>query len=455
MTSPAREAAFQVLRILASTQSDLGDALSRIRDPLRDPRDRALVTDLVLGSLRHRGAIDYQLQRFSDRPLTRLDEAVLDSLRLAAYQIIHLQRVPVSAVVNDAVSIVKGARLRSAAPFANAVLRRLARERDHLVWPDRPESVTNQRAWVEYLATVYSHPAWLVERWLERYGAIATENWLRFNNQPPVVTLATNRLRIDRSDLVNKLHLEGVETTPTSVAPYGLSVSRGQALRSRTFRDGYCLIQDEASQLITELVKAELGSVVLDVCASPGGKTIALAAQVGLTGLVVAADVRARRVRLLKETITRCQAARVLVAHLPATGSLPLRDGAFSRVLVDAPCSGLGTVRRDPDIRWRRTEAELVRLARQQVDLLRRVAPTVAPGGRLIYATCSSEPEENEAVVSAFLEEHEAFRVLPIATLSALPTTIPLLSADTGYFRSHPAVGLEAFFGAVLEKRSG
>ena len=454
MIAPARRAAFEVLRALAFGQFDLGDALSRIRDPLKDPRDRALTTDLVLGTLRNRGAIDYQLQALSSKPLSRLDAPVLDSLRLAAYQIIYRERVPVSAVVNDAVSLVKTSRLRSAGPFANAVLRRLARDRDQLAWPTRPTAVAPDGwpALAEYFSIIYSHPPWLVSRWLRRYGEAAVEGWLQFNNQPPAVTLATNRLRTARELLATRLSAEDVDSAPTAIAPYGLTVISGQVLRTKAFREGYCLIQDEASQIIAELVEPEQGTPVFDVCASPGGKTIALAAQVGTAGFVVASDVRRRRVRLLRETLRRCQAGRVGAVQIPATGAFPFRDGTFERVLVDAPCSGLGTVRRDPDIRWRRTESDFPALSRQQGDLLSRASRLVAPGGCIIYSTCSSEPEENEEVIAAFLGKTADFVVKPVASLTRLGDAIRSLSTTEGFFRSQPGVGLEAFFGAVLER---
>ena len=481
MISPARQAAFDALRSIASGQADLGDALRRTRDPLEDPRDRALATDLVLGTLRTRAALDYQLQQFSARPLSRLDELVLDCLRLAAYQILYLSRLPMSAVVNDAVSMVKASRVRSAAPFANAVLRRLARSHDHLNWPRRP-SVSNHEehrsALVEFLSITCSHPPWLVNRWLERYGEAATEEWLRFNNQAPAMTLATNRLRTTRDELATRLLTENVRTVPTAFAAHGLTVVSGHVLRTQTFREGYCLVQDEASQLVAELVDAQGARSVLDACASPGGKTVALAAQVEMAdplvasafrrkmdmtaasafrrkeGRVVATDVRRRRVRLLAETLQRCQAQSVRVVQVSATDPLPFLEGAFDRVLVDAPCSGLGTVRRDPDIRWRRTESDLPAFSQQQQDLLRRVAPTVSSGGRIVYSTCSSEPEENEGVVSAFLADHSDFSVLPIASLPEVSAAVRSLTTTAGFFRSQPTVGLEAFFAAVLQKRA-
>ncbi|MGH9172973.1 MAG: transcription antitermination factor NusB, partial [Vicinamibacterales bacterium] len=251
MVSPAREAALRALGALSADRVDLGEALSRARDPLADVRDRALVTELVIGTLRWRGAIDHQIQRLSAKPLARLDSDVLDAIRLGAYQILYLARVPVSAVVNDTVGMVKASRFRSASGFVNAVLRRLSRERSRLSWPMRPanpDSDDGRRALVTHLSVVHSHPAWLVARWIDRYGATETERWLRFNNQPPAMTLAPNRLRSSRDDLAARLLAEGIQTEPTRLAPHGLTVSTGQALSSDAFRDGLCVIQDEASQ---------------------------------------------------------------------------------------------------------------------------------------------------------------------------------------------------------------
>ena len=444
MAAPARDAAFRVLRAIDAGRVDLGDALSRARDPLLDPRDRALATDLATGTLRWRGAIDFQLQRVSAKPLRKLDAAVLDALRLGAYQLLYLERVPTSAVVNDSVDLVKRGGFRSAAGFANAVLRRLARERAALSWPDRGDLV-------QHLATVHSHPEWLVQRWLERYGEAATERWLRFNNEPPAMTLATNRLLGTRDQLMARLDAEGVSSTPTTIAPHGVVVTSGRPLAAAAFRDGYCLVQDEASQIVPELVQARPGQRALDLCAAPGGKTIAIAAQCAPTGRVIATDVRPRRVRLLATTLTRCRVRSVPVVHIPAEGPLPFRAGAFDAVLIDAPCSGLGTVRRDPDIRWRREPSQFAALAAVQRDLLDRVRPLIAAGGRIVYSTCSSEPEEDEEVVEAFLADATEFALQPLSA-AGVPPQIARMETKEGYLRTTPAHGLEAFFGAILLK---
>jgi 16S rRNA (cytosine967-C5)-methyltransferase len=453
---PARAAAFRTLRAIDDERLDLGEALSRARDPLADPRDRALATELATGVLRWRAALDHQLAQRSARPLARLDAPVLDALRLAAYQLLHLERVPVSAAVNDSVEIIKRSGLASAGSFVNGVLRRLARDRAALTWPERPRSIesdADRAALAAHLAVVHSHPLWLVERWLDRHGVEATESFLQFNNQPAPLTLAANRLRGTRDTLAVRLRDEGIESSATAVAPYGLRTSDARVLSSDAFRAGDAVVMDEASQIVPELVLAPAGARVLDACAAPGGKTLALAAQVGETGVVVAADVRPRRVRLLSATMVRTGATRVRVVHTADRGHLPFQLERFDRVLVDAPCSGLGTIRRDPDIRWRRTPDDLPELAAAQRDLLTRVSPLVAHGGRLIYSTCSSEPDENEAVVHAFLAEHPHFVLIPLSELAALPPPIAAMATPDGFLRTTPAHGLEMFFGAVLGRR--
>jgi 16S rRNA (cytosine967-C5)-methyltransferase len=247
MTAPARAAAFRALRLV--TRADLGDTLVRTRDPLQDARDRALATELVTGTLRWRLAIDYQLAQRSARPLQRLDPEVLDALRLGAYQLLYLERLPASAVVNDSVNLVRRSSLASAAPFVNAVLRRLARDRGALTWPSRDNLV-------EHLSVVHSHPGWLVARWIDRYGPETTESWLRFNNTVPALTLAANRLKTDRDGLRQRLAQEGVRCEPTGAALHGLRVVEGRPMAAPAFKDGWCLVQDESSQLIPELVGA-------------------------------------------------------------------------------------------------------------------------------------------------------------------------------------------------------
>ncbi|MEZ5289182.1 MAG: RsmB/NOP family class I SAM-dependent RNA methyltransferase, partial [Vicinamibacterales bacterium] len=227
---------------------------------------------------------------------------------------------------------------------------------------------------------------------------------------------------------------DGVATIPTERAPHGLSVVSGAPLGTRAFDEGWFVVQDEASQLIAPFAGVSPGARVLDLCASPGGKTVALAADAGEAGRVVACDVRPRRVRLLRTMLRRTGLDRVPIVQVPSTGALPFGDAVFDTVLVDAPCSGLGTLRRDPDIRWSRTPEDVARMAVRQRELVHEAARLVRPGGSLVYATCSSEPDENEDVVGAFVAAHAGF------VLVREHRTTP------------PEDALEAFYGAVIAR---
>ena len=455
---PARTAAYHALRAIADERADLPSALARGREHLSDERDRALAAEIVTGTLRWQRSLDHLVEHFANRRIAKVDPDVLHVLRLSLYQLLHLDRVPASAVVDAAVDLVRQARKPSAAGFVNAVLRAALRQRHRLPLPPRPDTSsgtsTDRAAALAYLGVTHSHPEWLVARWFDRHGFDASERWVRFNNETPRLALRVNRLRVSRDGVAAALGAAGVETTPTHHAPDGLIVTAGNPLQARDSGSflGSFFVQDEASQLVSLVVAARPGERVLDLCASPGGKTVAIAADARDTGVLVACDVRARRVRLLRDNVKTSGAACVRVVHVATSGPLPFAP-VFDRVLVDAPCSGLGTIRRDPDIRWRRGERDLASLAHGQLALLERAAALVRPHGRLVYATCSSEPDENEAVVDAFLSRHDEFELVDLRG-NASPRLMPLLDQQ-GMMRTLPfAHGLEAFFAAALVRRS-
>ena len=451
MISPARLAAYHALRAIAGDRADLPSALARSRQHLSDERDRALTAEIVTGTLRWQRTLDHLIEHFAKRAAARIDPEVFVILRLSLYQVLHLSRVPASAVVDDAVNLARAARKPSAAGFVNAVLRNTLRQRHRLPLPARPDDAQDRARALAYLGMTHSHPEWLVARWLERYGFDATERWVQFNNQTPALTLRANALRVLREEVAHALADDEIETEPTRHAPHGLTVVTGNPLRRPT--EGLFFVQDEASQLVPLVVDARAGHRVLDLCASPGGKTTAMAADMGDSGTVVACDVRNRRLALLNDTVHASGATCVSVIRVGSEGPLPFAP-VFDRVLVDAPCSGLGTIRRDPDIRWRRFEADLPALARDQVALLLRAAEVVAPGGRLVYATCSSEPEENEGVVDAFLREHTDFTLLDLR--DGGPDAIAPFIDTRGMMRTLPSEhALEAFYAAALVKRAG
>jgi 16S rRNA (cytosine967-C5)-methyltransferase len=431
---------------VTSGRADLPIALHVSRQQLSDERDRSLAAEIVTGALRWQRSLDHLIEHFAQRRLAKIDVEVVTILRLSLYQILHLDRVPASAIVDDAVTLTRAARKPSASGFVNAVLRSTLRQRHKLPLPPRPLDAGDREAALAYLGITHSHPEWLVGRWLDRYGFDAVERWVQFNNTTPPLTLRANRLRVTRDEAMAALAADRVETEPARYAPDGLVVVTGNPLRRPV--DGTAFVQDEASQLVSLVVDAQPDSRVLDLCASPGGKTIAIAADMKSTGRIVATDVRAKRLTLLRETIASSGATNVAVVHVAATGPLPFA-ARFDRVLVDAPCSGLGTVRRDPDIRWRRREEELAVLARDQVALLKRASEVVRHGGRLIYATCSSEPEENDGVIEAFMDARKDFARLDLRN-DGHRLLAPFID-ERGQFRTSPAThGLEAFFAAVL-----
>ena len=459
--SQPRLSAFYALTSVEAGRSDLPTALARSRATLHDERDRALTAEIVTGTLRWRGQLDALVAHFSRRPVARLDPEILTILRLSVYQILHLARVPAAAATNDAVALARHARKASAAAFVNAVLRSIVRDRSALPLPERPSADVLARIPVdpaaralalEYLTVTLSHPAWLAARWLDRLGFDATVQWECFNNAAAPLTLRVNTLKTTTGELGRHLRDCGVATTPTTYAPDGLVVINGNPLQTPLADTGVFTVQDEASQLVAVLAAPRRGERVLDLCAAPGGKTTAMAAAMADEGLIVAADVRTKRLDVLRRTVERSGARIIRLALVDARLDLPVRGAPFDLVLLDAPCSGLGTLRRDPEIRWRRKEVDLAPLAAAQRAMLDQASTVVRPGGRLVYATCSSEPEENDLVIDRFLDSHPSFSLIR-PRVDPYSTGLTAVLDARGLLRTSPvAHGLEAFFAAVLQR---
>jgi 16S rRNA (cytosine967-C5)-methyltransferase len=451
MIAPARVAAYDALVAIGRGRLDLPSALAHTREVLTDDRDRALAAELVTGVQRWRARLDYLVESTARRALNRLDEEIVEVLRLGVYQLLHLTRVPAAAVVDDAVKMCGRVKKRSASGLVNAVLRAISRRRDQLPLPPRPGDASDRAAALDYLAIALSHPRWLAERWFDRLGFARAEAWMAFNNQAAPLTLRANLLNPRAVDLVQMLEERDVVVHPGRWAEHALIVEKGRPLQDPGVDGGLFVVQDEASQLVAALAGARPHAPVLDTCASPGGKTTAMAAAMGGGGFIVACDVRPRRLDLLTRTVRQTGAPDVRIVQADAL-ALPFGE-RFATVVVDAPCSGLGTLRRDPDIKWRRREADLPLLAQAQREMLRQAALTVVPGGRLVYATCSTEPEENEEVASDFLSQVRGFVRVPAERVH--PRLDAALFDGEGSFRTEPdRHQLEGFFAAVFERAS-
>jgi 16S rRNA (cytosine967-C5)-methyltransferase len=378
-----------------------------------DPRDRALATELVLGTLRWRGRIDWALARVSRRPLDELTPWVRALLRLTAYQLGFLDRVPPWAAVHEAVELAKRRRAPGAAAYLNGVLRALAAE-------PRPWPVPTADDPAEALALRASQPPWLVRRWWARYGPAEAGALALAMSAAPPLCVRVNTLRAPAVAAAEALRRAGVDVTATRFAPEGLWLERAGDLRElASLRDGSVTVQDEAAIVVGHALGPLPGETVADVCAAPGTKTTHLAALMANRGRIVAADPHAGRLGLVRAACARLGATIVEPRLADARALLEALGPACDRVLVDAPCSNLGVLRRNPDAKWRRRPDDFVALAATQAAILDAAGEVVRPGGVLVYATCSLEPEENEAVVAGFRARRPDF--LP----DALPPAVP------------------------------
>lgn len=405
MNSPRRVALEVLVRVEqeCSVNVALDEAL---RACTLDVRDRALVTTLVDGTLRWQGRLDYQLSQLV--PRAPKDKYLRLILRMGAFQLTQLDRVPAHAVVNEAVEQAHALVPNVAsAKMVNAVLRRLEREKDTLPFPDLETDP------VGYLSTSLSHPKWLVERWLARFGFAETEALLRTNNTPPSLTLRVNRRWITREALQNFLKLREIETEATPISPWGLTVtSGGNPHALNEYAEGLCSIQGEGSMVMVELLRPGRNRDGWDLAAGVGGKTCYLAEWVDDTGTLLASDTATERLNVLRREIERLELKSVTIEPGDAR-LLAVEPDSKDYALLDAPCSGTGALRRQADARWRKSPRQVTEQAALQRELLQAAARAVKPGGIVLYCTCSLEPEENERVVEEFLAHNPEWSLVP------------------------------------------
>jgi 16S rRNA (cytosine967-C5)-methyltransferase len=471
--SVARKIAFDVL-LRVETAGGYSDEL--LHEQLKQnisPTDAALATELTLGALRRQRTLDWLIARLlpsskdrtsgnsasarqtppASNPLARLDAEVLIALRLGLYQLRFLERVPARAAVNESVELVKAARKKSAAGLVNAVLRRAAEEAARGV--TIAALVPHDLPGAERFGILHSHPTWLVERWLARFGREQTVAMLEANNRAPRIAAAVLD-RAPRGDVIRSLEKAGLEVRPGRLLRDAISISGGSPSHTEAFERGEIILLDEGSQAVAALLGVQPGDSVLDLCAAPGGKTALFATAAGREATVVACDLHARRLRTLAALMKRIRVTNVRGVVLDGTAPLPFAQ-KFRRILVDAPCSGTGTLARHPEIRWRVKAADFSELHAKQVRLLRNALPMLEPGGRLVYSTCSMEAEENEEVVKEVLEKSEGFQLRDAAAVIA-PRLVDGVSAKTitgadGTMRTSPATTqTDGFYAAVIER---
>ena len=394
--SPARAAAFNILQHVET--GAFSSVLLAAVEPKLQPADRALCHELVLGVLRWQLLLDKIVEHFSKRRIETLDAPVRIALRLGLYQLRFLTRIPASAAVNESVSLVRSARLSSATAFVNAVLRHAVREAEY----DPAESVSDP---IEKLAVQTSHPVWLIDRWIREFGIEEAEPFARANNVVPPTAFRVVGNRAQRAEVLDKLTAAGVVPEASAVTDGASRVSGATSLLRELSAAGQIYLQDEASQLVAQVMDVKAGERVLDLCAAPGGKTTLMADRAGDGAMIIAADRSEARMATVIATTRLHELKGIKPILLDATETLPFQPGSFDKVLVDAPCSGTGTLRGNPEIRWRLAETDIAAFAEVQKKILRNALAAVKPGGRLVYSTCSVEHEENEGVIQDIVGE--------------------------------------------------
>ncbi len=407
--------------------------------------DRGLFAELVFGVLRRRGTLDHLLSHLVSQPLPRLETQLLILLRVGLYQLVYLDRIPPSAAVNESVKLAKAAIPR-ASGLVNAVLRSYLRRGNQIPFPD-PEQLP-----AESIAARHSHPLWLVRRWIDQLGTEEAEALAEALSRQPSLTLRANTLRITRDDLVTRLADSGIRATPCRFSPHGIQVAgRHQIASLPGFREGLFAVQDEASQMAGLLLDPRPGERVLDACAAPGGKATHLAQLMADQGELVAADVSASKLPLISDSARRMGLTIIATRRADLLEGAPFPAESFDRILLDAPCSGLGVIRRNPEAKWRLGPQDVTRLAATQQRMLTNAFRMLKPGGRLLYSTCSTSREENEGVLEEFLVRHGDGTLEDLNRL--FPSWSELFTGE-GMLRSWPHChDMDGFFAARLRKR--
>ncbi|MBP1999353.1 16S rRNA (cytosine967-C5)-methyltransferase [Paenibacillus shirakamiensis] len=401
----AREVALQVLTQVeedgAYSNMQLHGALQR--SELKGA-DAGLATELVYGTISRLSTIDYFLEPFVAKGMKKLQPWVRNLLRLSFYQLYYLDRIPAHAAVNEAVNIAKKRGHQGISGMVNGVLRNVLRRKDELKLPEHLPAA-------ERIALEHAHPQWLVERWISQYGEEVTNAMCQANNEPPSVSVRVNQTKLTRDELLSQMHVAQVDAIPSSLSEDGIIVrSGGNMALTDWYRDGRLSIQDESSMLVAAAVDPKSGMRVLDCCAAPGGKSMHLAEKLGLKGEIIANDIHPHKAKLIEDQAIRLGLHTIRTTTGDALEMQSLYPAAsFDRILLDAPCSGLGVIRRKPDLKWAKQAEDIEDISKLQLELLERTASLLKKDGILVYSTCTVEKQENEELIRTFLKKHPEF----------------------------------------------
>ncbi|MCX7748113.1 MAG: 16S rRNA (cytosine(967)-C(5))-methyltransferase RsmB [Clostridia bacterium] len=412
-----------------------------------NPLDKAFVTDMVYGTLKWRLSIDWVIGHFSSVKIKKISPWILNILRMGVYQLLYMEKVPESAAVNESVNLAKRYGHTASSRFVNAVLRSIIKKKDEIHYPD------SQKDLEAYLSVKYSHPEWMVKNWVGRFGREFTEKLLQSNNEIPDFSVRVNRIKVTKEELVEKFKEKDIPTENGKYLEEALVIKKPMAItKTDAFILGDFQIQDESSMLVARALDPQKDELVMDVCSAPGGKATHIAELMDNKGTVIARDIHPHKIELIKEAARRLGLQIIRAEVFDAQSVDPDYIKKADRVLVDAPCTGLGIIRRKPDIKWARDIEDKKEITKLQLKILSSASEYVKPGGVLVYSTCTIESEENEEIVEAFLKTKGEFELCDMEDV--LPIPLKKNNQPRGMVQLYPHIdGMDGFFIAKMKRR--
>lgn len=446
MSKSAREIALNILNEVTKEGAYSNISVNRNIDKSMKDVDASLVREIVYGVLEQRIYIDYVIEKFSKVRLKKISPLVMNILRIGIYQLLFMDRIPESAAVNESVKLAKKHTHKGSQGFVNGLLRSVSRDKEKIELPLREKEETR------YLSVKYSHPEWMVRKWIDEFGPDFTENLLDANNRRPKLNIRTNALKISRDELLEKLRKKGLVCSETEFARDGIVITNPVNItETDEFREGLFQIQDESSMLVAQIMDPKEDSLVIDVCSAPGGKTTHIAEKMKNRGKIIARDIYPHKLKLIEENSLRLG---IDIIETQKWHALVLDESLIKKAdycLVDAPCSGMGLIRRKPDIKWTKTDYDLKQIESLQEEILKISSNYVKSGGILVYSTCTIEKNENINLIEKFLKENQEFSLVDF---SELVDNSEKLLTHTGYLELFPNVhDTDGFFIAKMKRR--
>lgn len=409
--------------------------------------DKAFITELVYGTIKWKLKIDYIIEQFSSVRIKKISPWILNILRLGVCQLLFTDKIPESAACNESVNLAKRYGHAASSRYVNAVLRNIARGSSTIRYPAKDEE------YEQYLSVYYSHPQWMVREWLGRFGQEFTESLLEVNNRVPEFTVRVNLLKVSKEQFMEHLNELGMQAAPGKYIEEAVTVQNPSSIfKTDAFTKGYFQVQDESSMLVAKVLDPKPGELVMDMCSAPGGKATHIAQLMGNQGKVVARDVHQHKVKIISDAAKRLGLDIIRTEVFDATQVDQEYMGMADRVLVDAPCTGLGIIRRKPDIKWARNTEDKEEIIKLQSAILDNSARCVKPGGVIVYSTCTIEREENEDVIYQFLHRNQAYEPVDVSRL--LPEGLHKPTASQGYIQLFPNIDrTDGFFIAKMRRK--